>query len=208
MTFLMEHTLPRWVEALGAALTRAQSLPGIEQSRLLVVGHSEGGVVAARLAAERCDVSHVALLSSSGPTQLFDLAEEALAPLHPGEGPEAREERVQQVFETFERIRADPDSVSKFAWGHPYRRWSSFLATSTLDELLRSRARIFLVHGSQDRIVPVAAHDVLRGELVRHGRSVVARRIEGADHGYRMANGPGTEAMESVMQSIIEWFGK
>src|SRR5262249_45166784 len=73
--FRREHTLPRWVEAVNAAVLAAHRLEDVDWTRTLVVGHSEGGIVAAHVVAENPLVSHVAVLSGSGPTQLFDLTE-------------------------------------------------------------------------------------------------------------------------------------
>src|SRR5262249_44396631 len=75
--FLREHTLPRWVEAVVAALRTARTLPGVDAKRVLVLGHSEGGMVAAHVAAADAGVTHVASLSGNGPSQLFDLVEVA-----------------------------------------------------------------------------------------------------------------------------------
>jgi hypothetical protein len=69
--FLKEHTLSRWAEANVAALQAAWTLPGIDDSRTLAVGHSEGAIVVARVAAELPKVTHVASLAGGGPTQLF-----------------------------------------------------------------------------------------------------------------------------------------
>src|SRR5262249_11008654 len=71
--FRREHALPRWVEAVNAAVLAAHRLEDVDWTRTLVVGHSEGGIVAAHVVAENPLVSHVAVLSGSGPTQLFDL---------------------------------------------------------------------------------------------------------------------------------------
>ncbi|HMX28513.1 MAG TPA: hypothetical protein PKC13_23200, partial [Blastocatellia bacterium] len=73
--FLTEHTPDRWGEAIGASLKAAWQLPGIDAGKTLVVGHSEGGIMAARVAAENPQVTHVASLAGGGPTQLFDLVE-------------------------------------------------------------------------------------------------------------------------------------
>lgn len=206
--FLREHTLLRWAEALRAAVRAAQALPNISGESLLAIGHSEGGITAATLAAEHAFVSHVAVLSSNGPTQLFDLVCQARAQRSPDEAPEKAEERVNDIYETFKRIVADPESITKFAWGHPYRRWSSFLATSTLDELLRSKARVYLAHASRDSVVPVAAFEVLRAELVRHRRDVTAELCEGADHGFRMGGRRATEPMAELLARVVDWFAK
>ena len=75
-----EHTLPRWAEANAAALKAAWTLPGVDAGRTLVIGHSEGAIVAARVAADLPGVTHVASLAGGGPTQLFSLAELASRP--------------------------------------------------------------------------------------------------------------------------------
>src|SRR5262249_40321581 len=67
--FRKEHVLLRWVEAVNAAVRASQQLPGVDWSRTLVVGHSEGGIVAAHLAAAHPAVTHVAVLAGGGPTQ-------------------------------------------------------------------------------------------------------------------------------------------
>ncbi|MBI3706732.1 MAG: hypothetical protein HY246_03475, partial [Proteobacteria bacterium] len=58
--FLREHTLERWVVALSAALDAARRLAQNDPTRLLVFGHSEGGIVAARLARLEPGITHVA----------------------------------------------------------------------------------------------------------------------------------------------------
>src|SRR5262249_44381219 len=71
--FKREHTLPRWVEAVNAALRATHRLEDIDWTRTLVVGHSEGAIVAAHVAATNPLVSHVAVLSAGGAALLFFL---------------------------------------------------------------------------------------------------------------------------------------
>jgi predicted esterase len=200
--FLVEHTLPRWSQAIEAALDDALSRPGVARTPLLVAGSSEGGIVAARVAAER-PVTHVAVLSGGGPSQLFDFVLFARAASERGGSPASRE---QEVYDAWEKIRADPDSTTKSWKGHPYRRWSSFMASSTMENLMASRARIFLVHGDADKSVPVTSFDMLRAQLVSHGRDVTALRIEGAGHNLETqpAKGYPTE-FRDLLGKIVDW---
>jgi pimeloyl-ACP methyl ester carboxylesterase len=205
--FLKEHTLPRWAAANAAALRAAWTLPGIDPTQTLVLGHSEGGIVAARVAAELPQVTHVASLAAGGPTQLFDLAE-VRSRAQPDDKPGDAERRVREVYEEWSRIQKDPDSMSKFWLGHPYRRWSSFLKHSVTEELLRTKAKVYLAQGTADATIPVKAHDVLVAELRARGRDVTAERIEGADHGFRTAETPeGSPAgMQALLGRLLEWF--
>jgi dipeptidyl aminopeptidase/acylaminoacyl peptidase len=49
--FRREYTLPRWVEAVNAAIRAAHRLEDVDWKRTLVVGYSEGAIVAANVAA-------------------------------------------------------------------------------------------------------------------------------------------------------------
>ena len=160
--FLREHTLSRWAEAVGAAIRSAVKLPQVEPRRLLVVGWSEGGIVAARVAAENPGmVTHVASLAGGGPTQLFDLVVAAGT-------------SGSDVFRSFAAMQQDRESVTKFWLGHPYRRWTSFMGSSVRDELIRTNARIFIAHGTDDQQAPVVSFDMLRAELMARDKPVTA----------------------------------
>jgi len=204
--FLKEHTLPRWAEANLAALRAVWTLPDIDPTRSLVVGHSEGGIVAAMVSAESPRVTHVASLAGGGPTQLFDLAE--IQRSGAGDNPGAAERHLQNIHDEWEKIRKDPDSISKFWMGHPYRRWSSFLKHSVTEELLRTKAKIYVAQGTLDTAVSVKAHDVLVAELRARGRDVTAERIEGADHGFQAQNMPqgAPDGMQALFGRLLSWF--
>jgi pimeloyl-ACP methyl ester carboxylesterase len=205
--FLKEHTLPRWAEANVAALKAAWTLPGVDAARTLVIGHSEGGIVAARVAAELPGVTHVASLAGGGPTQLFSLAELAARP-RPDDGPGDAEKRRQAVYDEWAKIQADPDSITKFWRSHPYRRWSTFLPSSLTAELLRSKARVYLAHGTNDAATPVTALDLARAELAVRNRDVTGERLEGADHGFRTGSMPkgSPDGLRAVFGRVLAWF--
>jgi predicted esterase len=73
--FRAEYTLDRWATTIADAIQAAQALPGIDASKTLVIGHSEGGIVAMRVSSVAPLVTHAASLSGGGPVYLFHLAE-------------------------------------------------------------------------------------------------------------------------------------
>jgi dipeptidyl aminopeptidase/acylaminoacyl peptidase len=206
--FRREHTLPRWVEAVATASRAAYALPDIDRGRTLVMGHSEGGIVAAHVAATEPGVTHVALLAGGGPTQLFDLAELARQGHFyqwVGADPEAR---ARRLYDDWAKVRADPDSADKLWLGHPHRRWTTFLATSPLKGLVRSKARVYLAQGTADIAVAVSGFEVLRAELLAKGRDVTAERLDGLDHSFRR---PGQDArdpggLRDVFGLVLDWW--
>jgi dipeptidyl aminopeptidase/acylaminoacyl peptidase len=75
-----------------------------------------------------------------------------------------------------------------------------------MEELSRTKARIFLAHGSADRNVSVANFDLMYAELAKQRKDVTARRYEGADHGYRYAVDPKREGWKEVFEEVRNWF--
>jgi pimeloyl-ACP methyl ester carboxylesterase len=197
--FLEEHTLPRWATANVAALQAVLARPDIDPKRVLAVGHSEGGIVAARVAAEVPSVTHVAPLSCAGVSQLYSLAELARRRAPDSQGATA----MQAVYDEWAKILAKPESIDDFWMGHPYRRWSTFLKASVIDELKRSKAKVYLAHGTADEADSVIGFDVMRAELLAGGRDVTAERIEGGDHGFGTK---GQSGMPKVLGNVVEWF--
>jgi dienelactone hydrolase len=204
--FRREDTLPRWAAAVNAAIAAARTLPGIDSKRTLVVGHSEGGHVAGRVALGDRTITHVACLSTSGPTQLFDLMELARQGRLADKASAA--DQLRRVQDAWQKIQADPDNPDKFFAGHTYRHWSSYIRNTLRDDLVNVQARIYLAQGTRDASVPVSSFDVLYAELLARGKDVTAERIEGVDHGFCK---PGEESgtptgIQKVFSHVISWF--
>lgn len=198
--FRQEHTLDRWAEAVVASTRAARALPGVDPSRTLAAGHSEGGIVAARVAAQDPAVTHVASLAGGGPTQLYDMAALARAQAPEGQGDAA----ADAVYAAWGEMMADPESADKMVWGHPYRRWATFAAPSVIDELERTDAAVFVAQGQADTAVAPAGGDVLVAELRAQGRDVEFARVEG-DHGFGSAPGD-LEGIRAVFARMADWF--
>jgi dipeptidyl aminopeptidase/acylaminoacyl peptidase len=201
--FFREHTLERWSDANVAALKATWKLEGVDGSRTLAVGHSEGGIIAAAVAAKAPEVTHVASLAGGGPTQLFDLMEFRKKPL-PDDKPGDAEARANAMLVEWKKIQADPDSTSKSWMGHPYRRWSTFLKSSTVAELKKSKARIYLAQGSDDTATHPKSYDIAITELKTQGRDVTGEYIIGGDHGFRLPDNPN--GFTQVIDRVLHWF--
>ncbi|MDX2148810.1 MAG: alpha/beta hydrolase fold domain-containing protein [Planctomycetota bacterium] len=205
--FLEQHTAERWRDALLAALRGALARPDVDPSHVLVVGHSEGGDMAAHVAAAEDRVTHVGVLCAGSPTQLFDLAELHRAQQGPDDSDEAaREQRLEQVYEAWSRILADPDSTDKHEWGHPHRRWSSFMRLSPMESLIQSKAKVYLAYATNDRAVPAVATDLTRAMLVAKGRDVKVERRVGEDHGFSKPGERPGEGFSEVLANVLGWW--
>jgi pimeloyl-ACP methyl ester carboxylesterase len=205
--FSREHTLERWAEAIEAALRAARRLPQVNADKVLVIGHSEGGLVACRVARDLPEiVTHVASLAGGGPSQLFDLltlARQGNFFRNISEEPEAR---VQYLLSQWREIQADPLSAEKFFFGFAYRRWATFLASSPIEELTQVKARIYLAQGLDDDAVNPVTSDLLYAQLKAHGKQVVYDRVEGADHSFNIKGKPQVNGWQEQLDRTIKWF--
>jgi len=197
-----------WVRQIRTAYAEARKAPWVDTRRALVIGISEGATVAASLASKERSLTDVALVGATGPTQLFDFMAKAYA--EPGDDA-ARLAQIQAVEQQLSAIRKDPDNGAAFAWGHSYKRWSSFLKISSIDALQHSAARIYLASGMADRSVPVQSTEVLYDTLLIEGRDITFRRIPGAGHGLIPDDGDfnaSMPALEGEFARMLSWFDK
>ena len=203
--FRQEHTLDRWTEAVVAAIKATMTLPDIRQGRLLVAGHSEGGIVAANVAHKFENVSHVALLAGGGPSQLYsivELARQGQFFSHISDNPN---ERVDYVLNYWQRISNAPVEADSIFFGHTFKRWHSFLSSSPLELLSSSNDQIFVAQGTADVAVPVTSFEMLCAQLISQGLSPECLRMEGADHSFRDVN-TSEDRWSEVWGLIVDWF--
>lgn len=191
-----------WLATLKAAVRHALARPEVDARRVLVIGSSEGAPMAAGLARALPEVSDVVLLGANGPTQLYDFAADIY---RSNDSDDAKLERLQKLDATFTAISTDPKSTSKFAWGHPYLRWSSFFAQSTMEHLAHTKARIYLLSGMQDSSVPVLSTEAMYAQLRTQGKDVTFRRLPGEGHSLVPEGRPMSEAQKEY-DAFMAWF--
>jgi pimeloyl-ACP methyl ester carboxylesterase len=206
--FREEHTLERWTEAVVAATIAASRLPGMDSTRVLVVGHSEGGLVAARVAARLPMISHVAILAGGGPSQLFDLMLLARNGTFFSDISPDADVREAYVRAQWDSVLAHPQSADREFFGHAYRRWSSFLHDSPIAQLRQTRARVFLAQGARDGVVSRESFEALAAELSGAGRRPTTWLVPDADHSFRMLD-PARAAEDGwavVLGRVAQWY--
>lgn len=203
--FNREFSLERWTDAIDAAVRSTVQLHGILAQPILALGHSEGGQVACHLAASNPKITHVANMAGSGPTQLYDLLQQARAGdmYDPNATPE---ERVNALLSDWNKVLKDPNASDKFILGHSHLRWSSFLSTSPIEAILKSNANVFLATGTADKNSFPGSSDAFYAALLARGRTCEYLRIEGANHGFMLPDDKKGAGWKETNGAAIRWF--
>lgn len=123
---------------------------------VLLMGASEGAIVAAKIASMDARMTHLALIGSGGSTvrENLRLLSQKIRYLR---APEKK----------FAAIAADPGSITQSAWGHSHRYWSSLLDVDIGDLLLSLDIPIVMAMGEQDKSVPVETAYALKQRFVK-----------------------------------------
>ena len=199
--FRREHTFERWV----AATTAARTLDGVDPTRTLIVGHSEGALVAASVAARNAFVTHVACLAGGSATQLFSFLQEARLRRLESFGA-TPDEQVANLLKQWREIVLHAGDPNRMWLGHAYPRWATFMRRSELEELQRTKARIFIAIGSEDGVDAAASVDLLYATLLSKGQDVTAVLVPGANHGFQFAADKTRDGWTEILQRASEWF--
>lgn len=170
---------------------------------VVVLGASEGGDVAAAVAARSKIVTHVILLGSAGGWTQEEEFRHFVRTRGTYLGLASEADLDARVAD----IRSHPDADTMWA-GHPYRRWSTFMFERAADDLLRVECPILVVHGDRDDSVPVEGARALREAFARAGKTnLTFVEIPGVDH--RFADpATGKPKLPLVEVAIVEWLGK
>ncbi len=200
--FNADYSAESWYRALDAALKDAQGLPMVDPHRLFVLGQSEGADLAALVAGRHPDVTDVMIQSGGGPTQLFDFF---AFPYVFGKEMGYDQADFPDLEADLRKILADPDNHTTMIWGHPYKRWASFFALSPVGALLQSTARVYCLHGVDDRATPIISMEVTAASLLGRNRDVEFRRVPGAGHSLQAPGRDGANPAAEYRRAI-DWF--
>lgn len=207
-----KFSLESWSSTIVSAINYVTENKKIDKTKILLAGHSEGGVVVSRVANLMKDkISNVAIMAGEGPSQLYSLykfAEDGTFFNTKEHNMPTSEERINYVTEEWNNILADPTNIEKKFWGFTYLRWSSLLKTSVIDELSNYNGKILILQGTADKHVYPESATIAYTTLLTKGRNVKLQLIENADHSFNILDKPEIDGWKMVIEKIIKWFNK
>ncbi len=158
-----------------------------------VIGVSEGGTVAAQLAAENPQIRRLVVIGSGGLP--FRKAAQLLAA--------KRGEPPSSIDAAFARIAADPDNARATVYGMTHRYWSTLLDVDPTPMFLKAKQPTLLLMGELDESVPIESAFHLRKQMTAAKRSNFALEVvPGASHSLIR---DGVDQKPVVMRRIGVW---
>lgn len=166
--FHARNTPRQWMADYMEFISRTLDEAPQRWKKVVLVGGSEGGALAARVARSRADITHLIVVGDGGWSM-----RENLSSLMGAEAVEA----------AWKDIARHPDSTQKTWLGHPYRYWFDTFDHAPLGDYLALDIPVLIGFGERDRSVPAAsAHDVLRVAHAAGKKNIGLVVYPGADH--------------------------
>lgn len=182
------------------------------QKKIVSLGISEGGQLVPKLAHECSNITHLVGLSTSGLNQFYSSIINRRIDANAGLiTHQEAQEAIDELFEIYEKIYADPESTEKWYYGHPYKRWGSFCSDIPLDHLIKLDIPILYLKGTADRNSSALHSDYIMLEFLRLGKmNLTYLTLPGVDHWLNETVLTDGEAerisrRKEVFDSIADW---
>lgn len=200
-----------------AAVELLRATRQIDPRRIVIVGHSLGGMLAPRMAERDSTLAGIVLLAGATNESLLEMVERQMRHLRtlPGADTAALDRQTELLAPLMARIRAltPADSAStELLLGAPAAYWLDLHAYDPLATAARLSVPMLVLHGARDYQVSSAGFDAWREALA--GRANVSFRLyPGLNHLFIAGEGPGGPSeyavpghvSDAVIGDIAEW---
>ena len=172
----------------------------LEYDGIILLGGSEGALVAAMVASRSDKVSAVISLNGGGRFFVDDVFYSMSVSLPPEAFQQAK-----QGFLEFKGTIENSESMTLVMSGHGFRWWKSMLAADQTELLLSVGAPLLIIQSELDKSVsPKLAYDQAR-MLMQNSNNVEFLTVKGADHKFHDPS--GKDRTSEVVYSVKEWLG-
>ena len=181
--------------------------------KVIVIGHSEGTDVVAKLGTVNKKITHIGFWSGGGITQYYDFALFIRKEVSEGKIDEqSAKQKTDSLLTKIKEIETESNSISKKWLGNTYKRWNHFSEPS-INNLLKINIPIFVAFGAKDVSVPLESALLIPIEFIRHKKDNLTFKIyPDYDHSFNKVPTNENEDWKSnwmdVFDEFIEWTNK
>lgn len=200
------------IKASSEVINSLCSVLPVSENKVVVIGFSEGGQLAIKLAAENKEITHLVSVISNGLNQFYSSIINLRIDAASGKiTHQEAQAAIGKLFAVYEEIYSDPCSTEKWYYDHPYQRWGSFCTDIPLEHLVKLEIPILMLNGSTDRNSPILQSDYVMLEFLRLGKTNLTYHVfPGSDHWfYEMVVKDGKEEhvshREEAFKMIFDW---
>ena len=191
-----------------SAVRLARTIPEVDSRRVVVAGHSLGGILAPRIAAMDGKLAGVVLLAGASDESFPDMMERQFAYLAtvPGADTAAIARQARAVLPVLVRVRAltPADSADSTPFlGAPASYWLDLAAYDPLETAKRLGIPMLVTQGGRDYQMGDRAFAHWKSELADR-QDVTFRLYPALNHLFIAGTGPGNPAEYSVPGQVAE----
>ena len=214
--FTNKYSLEWRAEAASLIINEAIKLLPVDKSKILVIGHSQGGQVAPKVAVLNKKVTHIVLLNSNSLNHLYDFVlQERLAAFKGEQTFETTQTNIDSLFSDYKKIFDDPESRTKMWNEETYFRWASFSDETPLENMLKLKIPIYVVAGGKDLWGSFVMNtDYVQIDFLQHKKTNLTYKVyPNANHFLQdeiTVNGKTktVDLKPKIFEDIIEWTEK
>lgn len=203
----LEYRTNQIDEVIEDITTRLTTRP----DKIVVIGHSEGSDVVAKLGTINKKVTHIGFWSGSGNSQFYDFPLFIRKDVNSGKITE--EEALVQMdslFIQYKDIMKNKDSINKFWLNNSYKRWYYF-SEPAIDNLIQIDIPIYIAMGAKDKSVPVESTYLIATEFIRKEKENLSFKVyPRLDHNFDkiLENGKIERHWNDVFLEFMNWVNK
>ena len=181
--------------------------------KIIVLGHSEGSDVVAKLGTLNKQITHFGYWSGGGNTQFMDFVTFIRKDVDKGNLTEEQAQvKIDSLFNDIRAIMANPNATDKFWEGddNSYKRWSHF-SVPPVENLLQIDKPIYMAIGTKDRAVALESAYLVPIEFIRYRKdNLTFKGYPDLDHGFgkELENGEFEDHWNEVFEDFLNWVNK
>jgi pimeloyl-ACP methyl ester carboxylesterase len=160
-------------ESASEIINQACKMLPVDKTKIVVIGHSQGGQVAPKVAVINKKVTHVVMLNTNALNHIYDFVlQERFAAFSGEQSFELAQQNIDSLFTEYRSFFSDPLNKSKTWNGDTYYRWASFSDETPLENMLKLKIPIYMVCGGKDYWgSTIMNSDYAAIEFLRHRKS-------------------------------------